>query len=165
MSLVLPDDFRIPEGPITDRCCLRVLTVDDTEKDYDAVISSIDHLRKTKPFGPRYEYDWPSTDLTLEQNTRDLQWHQKEFEQLSSFAFTVMNVDESQCLGCVYIYPSKNSQYDAQIIMWVRQSELDSGLDAHLFSIVKQWVEEKWPLKNPGYPGRDIDWEAWYALK
>ena len=42
---------------------------------------------------------WPD-GLTLEVNLIDLAWHQREFTIGHSFAYTVMNDDESRCLGC-----------------------------------------------------------------
>lgn len=122
----IPTDFKIPEVLETDRFRLRMLTVNDVVKDYDAVMTSIEHLQKTKPFGPNHK--WPTKDLTFEQNLIDLGWHQKEFQNRTSFAYTVMNLDETECLGCMYIYPSSNPKYDAMVIMWVRQSELANGL-------------------------------------
>jgi hypothetical protein len=62
-----------------------------------------------------------------------------------------MNLDESKCLGCMYIYPSPNSIYDAEITLWVRQSEVGNNLDSHLFDSVKSWIKD-WPFKNPGFP-------------
>jgi hypothetical protein len=52
----------------------------------------------------------PKDDLTLEQDLIDPGWHQKEFQKRSSFACTMMSLDESRCLGCVYILPSDNQQ-------------------------------------------------------
>ncbi len=140
-----------------------MLTVNDVVKDYDAVMTSIEHLRKTMPFGP--DHQWPTIGLTFEQDLIDLGWHQKEFQKKTSFAYTVMSLDEKTCLGCVYIYPSPNVEHDAEIVMWVRQSEVKNGLDNHLFGAVKQWIRTRWPFKNPGYPGRDIDWGTWRSLK
>jgi hypothetical protein len=139
-----------------------MLTVNDVVKDYDAVMTSIGHLQKTMPFGP--DHPWPAIGLTFEQDLIDLGWHQKEFQKKTSFAYTVMSLDEKTCLGCVYIYPSPNAGYDAEIVMWVRQSEVKNGLDEYLFCAVKQWVLTRWPFKNPGYPGRDIDWQTWGDL-
>ena len=51
----------------------------------------------------------------------------KRISKKSSFAFTVMTLDEAECLGCIYIYPSENPSYDAIIMMWVRQSEIPNG--------------------------------------
>jgi hypothetical protein len=45
--------------------------------------------------------------------------------------------------------------------MWVRQSQVDEGLDEHLFETVESWIEDIWPLKNPAYPGRRIAFEDW----
>ena len=57
-------------------------------------------------------WNWPTEDLTFEQDLIDLGWHQKEFQMRSSFAYTVVNLDESQVLGCLYIEPSKKADFD-----------------------------------------------------
>ena len=80
-----------------------------------------------------------------------------------SFAYTVMNLSESQCLGCVYINPTRKKGYDAEVCLWVRKSEFGKGLDPVLFKAVKEWVARKWPFKKVAYPGRDIDWKKWDA--
>ena len=153
----IPTAYVIPELLETDRFRLRMLTVKDVKLDYDAVMTSIEHLQKTKPFGPNHK--WPAKDLSFEQDLIDLGWHQKEFQKKSSFAFTVMSLDETECLGCLYIYPSDNPNYDVIIIMWVRQSEIPNGLDKILFSNVKKWIQEKWPFKKVAYPGREVNWD------
>jgi hypothetical protein len=153
----IPTDYKIPEALETDRFRLRMLTVKDVKLDYDAVMTSIEYLQKTKPFGTNHK--WPTKDLSFEQDLIDLGWHQKEFQKKSSFAFTVMTLDEAECLGCMYIYPSDNPSYDAIIMMWVRQSEVANGLDEILFSIVKKWIQEKWPFNKVAYPGRDVSWD------
>ncbi len=158
-EIFLPKDFKVPEQLETNRLCLRMLKVSDVVKDYDAVMSSVEHLQKTKPFGPNKK--WPK-GLTVEQNLIDLGWHQKEFQMRSSFAYTVMNLDESKCLGCIYLEPSSKPNYEAKVFLWVRQSEVESGLDEHLFESVKKWISEKWPFKKVAYPGRDISWDKWH---
>ena len=161
MTKLVPIDFSIPEQLETDRMRLRCLTVNDVVKDYDAVMSSIRHLQDTQPFGPHHT--WPTESLTFEQDLIDLGWHQKEFQNKTSFAYTVMSLDESQCLGCVYFYPSNNAVYDAEIIVWVRESEVKNNLDQHLFEAVKEWVKTSWPFKNPAYPGREVGWGEYLA--
>jgi hypothetical protein len=153
----IPKNFKIPEILKTDRFLLRMLTIHDVKKDYDAVMSSIEYLQKTQPFGSNHK--WPTKELTYEQDLIDLGWHQKEFQKRTSFAYTVMNPNETECLGCVYIYPSTNPNYDAIIMMWVRQSEVTNGLDEILFPSVKKWIEKKWPFKRVAYPGREISWD------
>ncbi|MFT4668159.1 MAG: hypothetical protein ACJAXB_002608 [Candidatus Endobugula sp.] len=156
--IFLPKDFEVPQELETNRLRLRMLKVSDVVKDYDAVMSSIKHLQTTKPFGPNH--NWPK-DLTFEQNLIDLGWHQKEFQRRSSFAYTVMNLEESKCLGCIYIEPSSNPNYETMILLWVRQSEIENGLDQHLFESVREWISEKWPFMTIAYPGREISWEEW----
>jgi hypothetical protein len=156
----VPADFSVPEKLETAEFRLRMLTVNDVVKDYDAVMTSVDHLRGV--FGPYSS--WPSPELTLEQDLIDLGWHQKEFQRRSSFAYTVMDPSESTCLGCVYIDPTDKRGYEAEAYLWVRKSAFDSGLDPTLFQAVKKWIAEKWPFDKVAYPGRDIDWETWEAL-
>lgn len=153
----IPENFEIPNLLETDKFRLRMLSVNDVVKDYDAVMTSIEHLQKTKPFGPNS--DWPKKNLTFEEDLIDLEWHQKEFQNRTSFAYTVMNLDETQCLGCIYIYPSNNPEYEAVIIIWVRQSELKTSLDQLLFSSVKKWIEDRWPFDKVAYPGRHNSWK------
>lgn len=162
MKNFVPKEFQVPDKLETDRFRLKMLTIHDVVKDYEAVMTSIEHLQKSMPFGP--DHGWPTEELTLEQDLIDLGWHQKEFQRKSSFTYTVESLDERKCLGCLYIYPSPNEKYDARIVMWVRQGEIETGLDEHLYREVKKWVREKWPFKKPGYPGRDIDWESWNSL-
>jgi hypothetical protein len=120
-------------------------------------MSSIDRIRGV--FGP--DSDWPSIDLTLEQNLIDLGWHQKEFQRRSSFAYTVMTPGEDQCLGCVYIYPSNIEDFDAETYLWVRESAFKDGLEPLLFNTIKMWLEKDWPFRRVVYPGREISWEEW----
>tara|TARA_Y100001970_G_C14069344_1_gene768503 strand:+ start:662 stop:1153 length:492 start_codon:yes stop_codon:yes gene_type:complete len=160
MNKFVPNSATIPSGIVTEDFKIRILTVNDLVKDYDAVMSSIDHLKGV--FGPNSS--WPSEDLTLEQDLVDLGWHQKEFEVKSSFAYTVMNPDESKCIGCIYIDPSEKVGYDAKTIFWVRKSEFENGIDEKLFSIVKSWLSKEWWFRSVAFPGRLIDWEHWNAL-
>lgn len=146
----VPENFQVPEKLETDKFRLRMLTVNDVVKDYDAVMTSVEHLQGV--FGPRSR--WPG-GLTLEQDLIDLGWHQKEFQRRTSFTYTVMNLDESQCLGCVYLLPSRNGEVDAEIYLWVRQSEFEKGLDPILFESVRNWVTSVWPFKKVVYPGRE----------
>lgn len=154
----VPVDFVVPLTLETAEFRLRMLTVNDVVKDYDAVMSSIEHCKTIWPGS-----GWPE-GLTLEQNLIDLGWHQKEFQLRRSFAYTVVRLDESAVLGCVYIDPTKRRGYDAVAYLWARQSELASGLEDRLFGAVSAWLEERWPFKQVAFPGRTIAWDAWRAI-
>ena len=53
MGKLVPKDFPVPEGLETDRFRMRMLTINDVVKDYDAVITSVDYLQKNETFWPR----------------------------------------------------------------------------------------------------------------
>ena len=156
----VPSDFKIPDTLENAHFRARMLTVNDVVKDYDAVMTSIDHLQKMYASS-----DWPNKELTFEQDLIDLGWHQKEFQLRRSFAYTIVSLDESQVIGCLYINPTTKGDYDASITMWVRTSVLDKGLDTIVFNSVKQWIAKDWPFKKVAYPGREIKWEDWGAMK
>lgn len=158
---LVPSNFTVPECLETERFTLRMLTVHDLVKDYDAVMTSIEHLQSTH--SAITGGDWPQ-GLTLEEDLIDLGWHQREFTLRSSFAYTMMAPDESVCLGCIYINPSLKRGYDAMVQLWVRASELDSGLDDELYATVKTWIASDWPFENVAYPGRAISAADWRAL-
>ena len=155
---LVSEDFIVPSGLATEQFKLRMLSINDLIKDYDAVMSSVDHLRNT--YSLISGSNWP-VGLTLEEDLIDLGWHQREFTLRYSFAYTVMTLDETRCLGCVYLEPSRKSCFDVVISMWVRVSELGYGLDSDLYGAVKMWISEVWPFASPAYPGRAITIEEW----
>jgi len=61
-----PTNFEVSAKLETKEFRLRMLTVNDVVKDYDAVMTSIDHLKTIWPGG-----SWPE-GLTLEQDLIDL---------------------------------------------------------------------------------------------
>lgn len=153
MSLV-PDGFEVPATLEHPRFRLRMLSIHDLEKDYEAVMSSVAHLQGV------WRNNWPE-GLTLEQNLVDLGWHHKEFQRRTSFAYTVVEPDESRVLGCVYIYPPSKRGFDAEVYYWTRQSELANGLEEELGQALQIWFESEWPFESVAYPGKVLDWEDW----
>jgi hypothetical protein len=154
----VPPGFVVPDGLQTPEFCLRMLTIHDVVRDYDAVMTSAAHLRTVWPHGA-----WPD-GLTLEQNLIDLGWHQKEFQNRSSFAYTVVDPAGAQVLGCVYIDPSRKRGHDAVLLLWARQSVLASGLEARLLAAVQAWLASDWPFQHLALPGRAMSWDDWNAL-
>ena len=144
-TTLVSDDFIVPSELATAQFRLRMLTINDLIKDYDAVMSSVDHLRNT--YSLISGSNWPM-GLTLEEDLIDLGWHQREFMLRYSFAYTVMTLDETRCLGCVYLDPSRKSSFDVVISMWVRASELGNGLDSDLYGTVKRSEEHTSELQS-----------------
>lgn len=139
-----PPEFITPTHATTALFVLRPLTIHHLVKDYDAVMTSREHLWQR--FGA--VWGWPETNLSLEQDLIDLAWHQKEFQNKSSFAYSVFNLDESRTLGCVYIYPPSTPKTDADVWFWARQSEQARGLEGDLAIFLGHWLAECWPFKT-----------------
>lgn len=150
------EDFVVPQELVTKDFRLRMLSVNDVVKDYDAVISSAPKLLELFP----HWGGWPK-GLSLEDNLVDLGWHQKEFSRRSSFAYTVVSLDGSMVLGCVYIDPTRKVGYDATVELWARDSALGDEADQKLEAAVKSWIAKEWRFKNVAYPGRDIALDVW----
>ena len=154
----MPTEYVVPSELVTANFTLRMLSVDDVEKDFEAVMSSAARLSQVWP-----DSGWPA-GLTLRQNLIDLGWHEKEFQNRSSFAYTMVAPDESKVLGCVYFYPTDKAEYDVEVFLWVRENEVAADLDKELFEVVQHWVTSDWPFERPAYPGRIINWELWDSL-
>lgn len=83
---LVPETFEVPLTLETDRFRLRMLSVDDVEKDYEAVVESRDLLHSM--FGG----PWPDEDFALSANLDDLRRHQREFLGREAFAYTVVEI-------------------------------------------------------------------------
>jgi hypothetical protein len=143
MSLVA-DDFVVPlsfDGP---GFRLEPLGPQHNERDHDAWMSSIDHIRETPGFP---DGTWPSP-MTLESNRADLVRHAKDFENRSGFTYSMLDGDD--VIGCVYIYPSPTA--DAAVSSWVRASRAE--MDAVAWQAISTWLETDWPFTTIDYAAR-----------
>jgi len=144
------DSYVPPERLVTPLFVCRKLCFADAEIDYRAVMSSIEVIQKTRGG------DWPTPDLSLEDNRIDLAWHQREFENKSSFAFIVLTPDEKTSLGCFYFYQpgfrdADSRKGDVDVSFWVTQEAYDAGLYEVLYKTIREWLESSWPFSQPIY--------------
>jgi RimJ/RimL family protein N-acetyltransferase len=144
-KIFVPADFAVPPSLETERFRLRMLSTDDVEKDYEAVMETQAHFHAMG-------LEWPREGFTLEGNLADLKRHQREFIDREAFAYTVVTPDESRVLGCVYINPVEGNSRSARVEMWVRASEKEKGLGPVLYTAVREWMEAEWPFENVVYP-------------
>jgi len=152
----VPDTFKVPVDLIQESFVLKPLKAVHAEMDYQAVMSSIDHLTGVIGRG-----DWPG-DLTLEEDRYALAGHEWEFKKRIGFVYTVMNKPETDVIGCVYIYPSRLDDYDSEIVLWVTGKEFKRGTDDLLYKAIIEWMEKEWPFENIIYPGREISWDIFF---
>lgn len=143
---IVPAEFHVPLIKETTRCLFRPLTMSDVTRDFDAVMSSAEYLREH--FNP--DSNWPD-GLTLEQNLVDLGWHEYEFQNRTSFTYTITDLEDKLTLGCCYIYPSKLENCDVSVSHWVRDSERNTGLAEHIADTLKNWITDDWPFVSPLY--------------
>ena len=139
-ALALPDGWEPPRSLEHEWFRLRPLLTSDVDADFEAILDRVT---------PQGEPD-PPHGLTHERNLADLGWHETEFGNRTSFAYTVVPHDESRVLGCVYVYPDANA--DARVRLWVRRDAYE--LDRTLEQVVREWIERDWPFTRVSWPGR-----------
>ena len=154
-KLFVPEEFVVPDLFVTDRYRLEMLSPEVTEIDYDAVMSSKVRLRTV--FSEKTE--WPKDDMSLEENRSDLIRHEAEFKSRKAFLYTVLALSRENCIGCVYIEPSRVSEFDCEVYLWVRESHLT--LDDTLYTDIRNWLVSVWPFERIAFPGREIPWNKW----
>ncbi|MFG1949148.1 GNAT family N-acetyltransferase [Nonomuraea sp. NPDC048826] len=146
----VPDDFAVPRELVTPQFRLEPLGPQHNVSDHAAWTGSIEHIRAT----PGYpDGSWPPVGgMTLEANLADLQRHADDFARRRGFTYTVLDADGDEVIGCVYIYPSRSDDHDADVSSWVRADRAD--LDVPLYEAVTAWLSEHWPLGKLNYSAR-----------
>lgn len=155
----VPADFTVPTLIETAHFRLVPLGPALVKVDFDAYMSSIEHLQKTFTRST----DWPHKGITDSDAMRDIETEQARFRNRASFAYAVLTPDGRRERGCVYVYPSTVEGYDAMVTLWVSKSDYDAGFDAELYAWVVQWMKKDWPFARVAYPGRAISWGVWDA--
>ena len=156
----IPADFDPPTLVEAPGFKLVPLGPEVVEQDYEAYMSSIEHLQQTFTRST----GWPRADLTLADSMVDMETEAARFAARESFAYGVLTPDGQHELGSVYVRPSPVPDYDAVVMLWVTKPQYDAGFDAQLYDWVQRWVANEWPFAKVAYPGRAIDWEPWDAL-
>lgn len=152
-------EISAPAGAQTREFVLRPLLASDAELDYEAVMESREFLRKWE------QSTWPEDDFTVEANREDLMKAERRHANGDAFTYTVMNLDQTECLGCVYVLPPDAKMFtgaqvtalgadqwsdcDATVFFWVRKSRLPDGLDRALLDSLVRWFEQEWSFKGP----------------
>ena len=146
----VPEGFDPPTALVADRFRLEPLGPEHNQADHAAWTSSIEHIRST----PGYEDSrWPPMGgMTLEENLADLSRHADDFTRGAGFTFTVLDPDDADVIGCVYLYPSRSDDWDVTVHSWVRADR--AGLDAPLADAVAGWLAADWPWERVNRCGR-----------
>lgn len=133
---------------------MRPITVSDAALDHAAVMESRDALRLWE------QSIWPADDFTVEDDRADLERMEERHVAGVAFGYTVLDPDESRCLGCVYVFAhdarflavsditavsgARWDRIDAAVYFWVRTSMTAGGLDRTLLGRLRQWFRDGW---------------------
>ena len=131
-------DISLPDPLATKRYQTEPLHHRHAELDFEALMSCRTRLREELRWG-----DWPPPDFTLELNRADLRRHHDEFVRREAFAYTVLNVEASRCLGCIYLEPCDDIE-GAQLAYWVIDEAID--IEASLVADTIEWIHQSWSI-------------------
>ncbi len=129
---------------------LRPIREADVDIDYPAVMGSRDRL------WARYgaAWGWPPATMTHEQDRADLARHEAEIAAQETFNYAVLDADETELLGCVYIDPADEGSppgTDAVVSWWVVDRAAGTDLDRALAGTVPGWLRETWGFRSVDY--------------
>jgi uncharacterized protein YhfF len=147
----LPPDFVHPRRvPLRSGLHLRPIRASDVEIDMPAVMGS--QARLWAQYGQ--EWGWPPPTMTAAQDYEDLHRHEQEILAHESFNYALLNADETELLGCVYLDPLENGEdeHGAEISWWVVDALVDSAAEVELTALVPAWVAERWPFSTARFP-------------
>jgi len=133
-------DAEVPSTLHTNEFTLRMLRATDVDLDYAAVMANKDILQHLT------HGSWPREDFTIEENLADLEEHEADFLARRGFTYTVMNPGETECLGCVYLYPldfegtiDGIQKGEGGVWFWVRPRCVNDNLDRRLLTALLAW--------------------------
>jgi hypothetical protein len=147
----LPSGFVTPERvDLASGHHLRPIREADVDIDYPAVMGSRERL--WAKYGAAW--GWPPETMTYEQDRDDLARHEAEIAAQETFNYAVLDAEESELLGCVYIDPPDERSpagSDAAVSWWVVDDALGTGLERALDELVPRWLHETWGFRAVHY--------------
>lgn len=158
-SPFVPASFVVPTAVEATGFKIAPLGPDWVKVDFDAYMSSIEHLQQTFSRSTT----WPREGISDAEALQDMEAEQARFQGRKSFAYSVLTPDGKRERGSIYVSPSTVPGYDAVVRLWVTKADYDAGFDAELYEWVTGWVRTDWPFRNVAYPGRAIEWSTWDA--
>ncbi len=95
-------------------------------------------------------WGWPPETMTLEADLEDLEHHERENLAHTSFAYAVLDEEESQMFGCIYLDPPTDAAAgDVVVSWWLVDACVGTPLEKEMSDFVPRWVTETWPFRRP----------------
>lgn len=130
--------FAVPQGFALPGVVVEPLGVRHVVIDYEAVVSSRHDLHARF----RWPGDWPLATSFLD-DLADLGWHEKEFRDGTSFAYTVVDPARTICFGCLYVTPSR-ANGRIEMVFWLRTDGKAPIAEADFAARLRAWIAEDW---------------------
>lgn len=151
----------VPAELRTAEFVLRPIVADDAELDYAAVMDTREYLRLWR------QSTWPEDDFTVEENQKDLVECEERHLAGRAFTYTVLDPGGTECLGCVYVFPTRATflaraavtqvgddewaDVEAVVFFWARRPQMEAGMDERLLAALRAWFTEEWKLTRTVY--------------
>ncbi len=146
----VPHDFKPPVAFENEHFHFRTLSQTHLYVVENYKMNTYDHLPERVPhMGAFHRIDIPIGDELIGQA-----YYDRNPQIRDSFVYPVLKKGEGNMIGSIYIRPSKNAEYDAQITMWLRTN--DSLANNVFVETVKKWIQNDWPFKNPNFVMQSI---------
>jgi hypothetical protein len=149
MSDFMPAAFDVPRIVRFPSFRLEALGPEHNERDHAAWMSSMEHIHATDGFEG---HPWP-VPMTLEENLADMEMHAREFDDRTSFTWSIVASQGDEVIGCVYLYPFDPSRPGrGRFRCWVTAAR--AAEDAPIRDQLDEWFAANLPI--------DVD-RNWHA--
>src|SRR5699024_2990066 len=150
-------------GLRADELILRPIIAADARLGCEAVMDSREYLRQWEQSTGRKAISRSPTIRATSSTSND-GIPRTSHSPIRSFTYTMLDPSESLCLGCVYNVPPDGtllsrreiiptaggagewSDIDAAVYHWVREREMDAGIDETVLTELEEWIRQEWGL-------------------
>ena len=161
---LVPLDFKAPDVVETEFFQLSPLNMATYACDLEACLASTEGIKQQLPV---LAGRWPATPFDAERVYARIANEVQLRMWGTAFGYSITTKGlPTISLGAVHIHPSYKVGYEAEVYFWIRESEMDSGLQEGLYEFTRAWLQQAWPfdMDKVLWPGRSISWDDWQAL-
>jgi hypothetical protein len=171
---MLADEAVVPERLAVPAFTAVPLSEDNFALDYAAYMASPDVIRIHS------HGRWPIEGFSLEADRALVTAHRADHIARRAFTFTLLDPDETQSLGCVYLNPllpyvarmgaTPESQRrftpsSAMVTFWIRQDRQRTDLPATVAASIHRWIESAWEFGTHVFRVRPEETSSCVALE
>ena len=151
---MLCNSSEVPQQLVHPDFTAKPLTSSNFELDYAAYMASPDVIQRHS------DGRWPVDGFTLDEDRELVDTHEADHKTGRAFTFVLLDPDEKEALGCLYLNPLAEyldrvdapspvrERYGraAMVTFWLRQDLESTDLPQTIASTVDTWLRDDWPL-------------------